>query len=161
MSVGCGARGWGGEGGSSACPKPSLSPLSVGGSITFSARVAGASLLKPPTVKWFKGKWVDLSSKVGQHLQLHNSYDRTSKVGPAARGGRRAGGAPAGPRGTGSPEPEAHGRWEEETWGGWEAGWADRGAQAEPWALGRLQGMIISRGRHKVGRGCGHQPMRM
>uniref|UniRef100_A0A452TWK9 Myosin binding protein C3 n=1 Tax=Ursus maritimus TaxID=29073 RepID=A0A452TWK9_URSMA len=50
------------------------------GSITFSARVAGASLLKPPTVKWFKGKWVDLSSKVGQHLQLHNSYDRTSKV---------------------------------------------------------------------------------
>ena len=90
MSVGCGARGWGGEGGSNACPKPSLSPLSVGGSITFSARVAGASLLKPPTVKWFKGKWVDLSSKVGQHLQLHNSYDRTSKVGPrrGAEGGR-------------------------------------------------------------------------
>lgn len=37
-------------------------------------------------VKWFKGKWVDLSSKVGQHLQLHDSYDRASKVRPAGRG---------------------------------------------------------------------------
>lgn len=60
-----------------------LSP--TGGSIVFSARVAGASLLKPPVVKWFKGKWVDLSSKVGQHLQLHDSYDRASKVGHLAR----------------------------------------------------------------------------
>lgn len=58
----------------------------AGGSIVFSARVAGASLLKPPVVKWFKGKWVDLSSKVGQHLQLHDSYDRASKVGHLARG---------------------------------------------------------------------------
>ncbi|XP_064432688.1 myosin-binding protein C, cardiac-type [Mirounga angustirostris] len=60
--------------------RPQDGEVTTGGSITFSARVAGASLLKPPTVKWFKGKWVDLSSKVGQHLQLHNSYDRTSKV---------------------------------------------------------------------------------
>ncbi|XP_025784011.1 myosin-binding protein C, cardiac-type [Puma concolor] len=60
--------------------RPQDGEVTAGGSITFSARVAGASLLKPPTVKWFKGKWVDLSSKVGQHLQLHNSYDRTSKV---------------------------------------------------------------------------------
>ncbi|MBZ3882278.1 Myosin-binding protein C, cardiac-type, partial [Sciurus carolinensis] len=60
--------------------RPQDGEVTVGGSITFSARVAGASLLKPPTVKWFKGKWVDLSSKVGQHLQLHDSYDRASKV---------------------------------------------------------------------------------
>uniref|UniRef100_A0A2R9AG79 Myosin-binding protein C, cardiac-type n=1 Tax=Pan paniscus TaxID=9597 RepID=A0A2R9AG79_PANPA len=60
--------------------RPQDGEVTVGGSITFSARVAGASLLKPPVVKWFKGKWVDLSSKVGQHLQLHDSYDRTSKV---------------------------------------------------------------------------------
>lgn len=66
-------------------PKPSASPSLAGGSITFSARVAGASLLKPPTVKWFKGKWMDLSSKVGQHLQLHDSYDRASKVGVCGR----------------------------------------------------------------------------
>ncbi|OWK17926.1 hypothetical protein Celaphus_00009377 [Cervus elaphus hippelaphus] len=60
--------------------RPQDGEVTVGGSITFSARVAGASLLKPPVVKWFKGKWVDLSSKVGQHLQLRDSYDRTSKV---------------------------------------------------------------------------------
>ncbi|XP_066217843.1 myosin-binding protein C, cardiac-type [Saccopteryx leptura] len=60
--------------------RPQDGEVTVGGSITFSARVAGASLLKPPTVKWFKGKWVDLSSKAGQHLQLHDSYDRASKI---------------------------------------------------------------------------------
>ncbi|KAM6158298.1 myosin-binding protein C, cardiac-type [Rhynchocyon petersi] len=60
--------------------RPQDGEVTTGGSITFSARVAGASLLKPPVVKWFKGKWVDLSSKVGQHLQLHDSYDRASKV---------------------------------------------------------------------------------
>ncbi|XP_007955738.1 myosin-binding protein C, cardiac-type [Orycteropus afer afer] len=60
--------------------RPQDGEVTTGGSITFSARVTGASLLKPPIVKWFKGKWVDLSSKVGQHLQLHDSYDRASKV---------------------------------------------------------------------------------
>uniref|UniRef100_A0A671F7J5 Myosin-binding protein C, cardiac-type n=1 Tax=Rhinolophus ferrumequinum TaxID=59479 RepID=A0A671F7J5_RHIFE len=60
--------------------RPQDGEVTMGGSITFSARVAGASLLKPPIVKWFKGKWVDLSSKIGQHLQLHDSYDRASKV---------------------------------------------------------------------------------
>uniref|UniRef100_A0A8C3KCK7 Myosin binding protein C3 n=1 Tax=Calidris pygmaea TaxID=425635 RepID=A0A8C3KCK7_9CHAR len=51
-----------------------------GGNITFTAKVAGESLLKKPSVKWFKGKWMDLGSKVGQHLQLHDSYDRNNKV---------------------------------------------------------------------------------
>ncbi|XP_045146876.1 myosin-binding protein C, cardiac-type isoform X1 [Echinops telfairi] len=60
--------------------RPQDGEVTAGGSITFSARVAGASLLKPPVVKWFKGKWMDLSSKAGQHLQLHDSYDRASKV---------------------------------------------------------------------------------
>ncbi|XP_021119867.1 myosin-binding protein C, cardiac-type isoform X2 [Heterocephalus glaber] len=60
--------------------RPQDGEVTVGGSVTFSARVAGDSLLKPPTVKWFKGKWVDLGSKVGQHLQLRDSYDRASKV---------------------------------------------------------------------------------
>uniref|UniRef100_A0A8C3KEB2 Myosin binding protein C3 n=1 Tax=Calidris pygmaea TaxID=425635 RepID=A0A8C3KEB2_9CHAR len=50
------------------------------GNITFTAKVAGESLLKKPSVKWFKGKWMDLGSKVGQHLQLHDSYDRNNKV---------------------------------------------------------------------------------
>ncbi|XP_075403797.1 myosin-binding protein C, cardiac-type [Tenrec ecaudatus] len=79
--------------------RPQDGEVTAGGSITFSARVAGASLLKPPVVKWFKGKWMDLSSKAGQHLQLRDSYDRASKVylfelhltdaQPAAAGGYR------------------------------------------------------------------------
>ncbi|KAM9221825.1 myosin-binding protein C, cardiac-type [Dugong dugon] len=60
--------------------RPQDGEVTAGGNITFSARVAGASLLKPPVVKWFKGKWVDLSSKVGQYVQLRDSYDRASKV---------------------------------------------------------------------------------
>uniref|UniRef100_A0A8C3RZL9 Myosin binding protein C3 n=1 Tax=Chelydra serpentina TaxID=8475 RepID=A0A8C3RZL9_CHESE len=35
---------------------------------------------RKPSVKWFKGKWMDLGSKVGKHLQLHDSYDRNNKV---------------------------------------------------------------------------------
>ncbi|KAM5248409.1 myosin-binding protein C, cardiac-type [Ctenodactylus gundi] len=60
--------------------RPQDGEVTVGGSVTFLARVAGASLLKPPVVKWFKGKWMDLSSKAGQHLQLRDSYDRASKI---------------------------------------------------------------------------------
>jgi len=52
----------------------------VGENITIVARVCGESLLKKPTVKWFKGKWMDLASKSGKHLQLKEHYDRNSKV---------------------------------------------------------------------------------
>uniref|UniRef100_A0A670IFK6 Myosin-binding protein C, cardiac-type n=1 Tax=Podarcis muralis TaxID=64176 RepID=A0A670IFK6_PODMU len=54
--------------------------VTVGGNITFTAKVAGESLLKKPSVKWFKGKWMDLQSKVGKHLQLHENYDRNNKI---------------------------------------------------------------------------------
>ncbi|XP_007441238.2 myosin-binding protein C, cardiac-type-like [Python bivittatus] len=60
--------------------RPQDGEVTIGGSITFTAVVASESLLKKPTVKWFKGKWMDLGSKVGKHLQLHESYDRTNKV---------------------------------------------------------------------------------
>uniref|UniRef100_A0A8D0DJ13 Myosin-binding protein C, cardiac-type n=1 Tax=Salvator merianae TaxID=96440 RepID=A0A8D0DJ13_SALMN len=60
--------------------RPQDGEVTVGGNITFTARVAGESLLKKPVVKWFKGKWMDLASKVGKHLQLHESYDRNNKV---------------------------------------------------------------------------------
>ncbi|XP_008496476.1 myosin-binding protein C, cardiac-type [Calypte anna] len=60
--------------------RPQDGEVTVGGNITFTATVAGESLLKKPAVKWFKGKWMDLGSKVGQHLQLHDSYDRNKKV---------------------------------------------------------------------------------
>uniref|UniRef100_A0A3Q1CII7 Myosin-binding protein C, fast-type n=1 Tax=Amphiprion ocellaris TaxID=80972 RepID=A0A3Q1CII7_AMPOC len=48
--------------------------------ITFVAKVNAESLLKKPTVKWFKGKWMDLASKSGKHLQLKETYDRNTKV---------------------------------------------------------------------------------
>uniref|UniRef100_A0A669PKT5 Myosin binding protein C3 n=1 Tax=Phasianus colchicus TaxID=9054 RepID=A0A669PKT5_PHACC len=50
--------------------RPQDGEVTVGGNIMFTAKVAGESLLKKPSVKWFKGKWMDLASKVGKHLQL-------------------------------------------------------------------------------------------
>ncbi|XP_074853366.1 myosin-binding protein C, cardiac-type [Carettochelys insculpta] len=60
--------------------RPEDGEVIAGGNITFTCKVAGASMLKKPSVKWFKGKWMDLASKVGKHLQLHDSYDRNNKV---------------------------------------------------------------------------------
>lgn len=54
--------------------------ISAGQNITFVAKMNAESLLKKPSVKWFKGKWMDLASKSGKHLQLKESYDRNSKV---------------------------------------------------------------------------------
>nr|XP_040054226.1 myosin-binding protein C, cardiac-type isoform X8 [Gasterosteus aculeatus aculeatus] len=60
--------------------KPQSGEVTVGENITFVAKVNAESLLKKPTVKWFKGKWMDLASKSGKHLQLKETYDRSSKV---------------------------------------------------------------------------------
>uniref|UniRef100_A0A8B9CIX9 Myosin binding protein C3 n=1 Tax=Anser brachyrhynchus TaxID=132585 RepID=A0A8B9CIX9_9AVES len=43
--------------------RPQDGEVTAGGNITFTAKVAGESLLKKPSVKWFKGKWMDLASK--------------------------------------------------------------------------------------------------
>ncbi|XP_039975946.1 myosin-binding protein C, cardiac-type isoform X2 [Xiphias gladius] len=60
--------------------KPQSGEVTVGENITFVAKVNTESLLKKPTIKWFKGKWMDLASKSGKHLQLKESYDRNTKV---------------------------------------------------------------------------------
>ncbi|KPP59031.1 hypothetical protein Z043_123092 [Scleropages formosus] len=60
--------------------KPQSSEVTEGENITFVAKVGSANLLKKPTVRWFKGKWMDLASKAGKHLQLKELYDRNSKV---------------------------------------------------------------------------------
>uniref|UniRef100_A0A4W6EWX4 Myosin binding protein C3 n=1 Tax=Lates calcarifer TaxID=8187 RepID=A0A4W6EWX4_LATCA len=60
--------------------KPQSGEVTVGGNITFVAKVNAESLLKKPTIKWFKGKWMDLASKSGKHLQLKETYDRNTKV---------------------------------------------------------------------------------
>ncbi|KAL0195965.1 hypothetical protein M9458_009537, partial [Cirrhinus mrigala] len=48
--------------------------------ISFVAKVEAKDLLRKPTIKWFKGKWMDLASKTGKHLQLKESFDRFTKV---------------------------------------------------------------------------------
>uniref|UniRef100_A0A8C5FQ09 Myosin binding protein C3 n=1 Tax=Gadus morhua TaxID=8049 RepID=A0A8C5FQ09_GADMO len=54
--------------------------LHAGKTITFVAKVHLGTLLKKPAVKWFKGKWMDLASKCGKHLQLKETYDRKTQV---------------------------------------------------------------------------------
>ncbi|KAL6473660.1 hypothetical protein MHYP_G00172210 [Metynnis hypsauchen] len=60
--------------------KPQSGSISVGGDITFIAKVEAKDLLRKPAIKWFKGKWMDLASKTGKHLQLKESFDRFTKV---------------------------------------------------------------------------------
>nr|XP_025034740.1 myosin-binding protein C, slow-type isoform X2 [Pelodiscus sinensis] len=60
--------------------KPQGGSVNVGGNITFIAKVEAKDLLRKPTVKWFKGKWMDLASKAGKHLQLKETFERHSKI---------------------------------------------------------------------------------
>lgn len=55
-------------------------PASKGGDVSFIAKVEAKDLLRKPNIKWFKGKWMDLASKTGKHLQLKETFDRFSKV---------------------------------------------------------------------------------
>uniref|UniRef100_A0A8C4QBK0 Myosin binding protein C3 n=1 Tax=Eptatretus burgeri TaxID=7764 RepID=A0A8C4QBK0_EPTBU len=52
----------------------------VGGDHLFTAKVDGSKLSTRPQVKWFKGKWMDLSSKAGKHLQFKETFDRNTKI---------------------------------------------------------------------------------
>ncbi|XP_056093320.1 myosin-binding protein C, slow-type isoform X16 [Rhinichthys klamathensis goyatoka] len=60
--------------------RPQGGSITVGGDISFVAKVEAKDLLRKPTIKWFKGKWMDLASKTGKHLQLKESFDRFSKI---------------------------------------------------------------------------------
>ncbi|XP_016351456.1 myosin-binding protein C, slow-type-like isoform X6 [Sinocyclocheilus anshuiensis] len=60
--------------------KPQSGSINVGGDINFVAKVEAKDLLRKPTIKWFKGKWMDLASKTGKHLQLKESFDRFTKI---------------------------------------------------------------------------------
>ncbi|KAM6436429.1 myosin-binding protein C, slow-type [Liasis olivaceus] len=60
--------------------KPKGGSISVGQNITFIAKVEAQDLLRKPTIKWFKGKWMDLASKVGKHLQLKETFERQTKM---------------------------------------------------------------------------------
>ncbi|KAM9846066.1 myosin-binding protein C, slow-type [Aulostomus maculatus] len=60
--------------------KPQSGSVNVGCDITFVAKVEAKDLLRKPTIKWFKGKWMDLASKTGKHLQLKETFDRLTKM---------------------------------------------------------------------------------
>lgn len=51
-----------------------------GKDVTFVAKVDSTTLTRKPTMKWLKGKWLDLGSKAGKHLQFKETYDRNTKV---------------------------------------------------------------------------------
>ncbi|KAK5856072.1 hypothetical protein PBY51_007693 [Eleginops maclovinus] len=60
--------------------KPQSATATKGKDVTFVAKVDSSNLLRKPTLKWLKGKWLDLGSKAGKHLQFKEVYDRNTKI---------------------------------------------------------------------------------
>ncbi|XP_061605774.1 myosin binding protein Ca isoform X2 [Phyllopteryx taeniolatus] len=60
--------------------KPESADAIKGQDVTFSAKVDSSTLMRKPTMKWLKGKWLDLGSKAGKHLQFKETYDRNTKI---------------------------------------------------------------------------------
>ncbi|XP_047428657.1 myosin binding protein Ca isoform X4 [Mugil cephalus] len=60
--------------------RPESVTATKGKDITFVAKVDSSNLLRKPTMKWLKGKWLDLGSKAGKHLQFKETYDRNTKI---------------------------------------------------------------------------------
>ncbi|XP_071323194.1 myosin binding protein Ca isoform X5 [Trachinotus anak] len=60
--------------------KPESATATKGKDITFVAKVDSSNLTRKPTMKWLKGKWLDLGSKAGKHLQFKETYDRNTKI---------------------------------------------------------------------------------
>ncbi|XP_057682704.1 myosin binding protein Cb isoform X2 [Corythoichthys intestinalis] len=52
----------------------------TGTDLILIAKVDSSTLIKKPTMKWLKGKWLDLSSKAGKHMQFKETYDRNTKI---------------------------------------------------------------------------------
>uniref|UniRef100_A0A8C2D9U2 Myosin binding protein C, fast type a n=1 Tax=Cyprinus carpio TaxID=7962 RepID=A0A8C2D9U2_CYPCA len=60
--------------------KPQSVTAIKGKNVTFVAKVDSYQLLRKPNMKWLKGKWMDLGSKAGKHLQFKETYDRNTKI---------------------------------------------------------------------------------
>ncbi|XP_061910864.1 myosin binding protein Cb [Entelurus aequoreus] len=61
--------------------KPADHVTAVSGTdVTLIAKVDSSTLTRKPTMKWLKGKWLDLGSKAGKHMQFKESYDRNTKI---------------------------------------------------------------------------------
>nr|XP_040047819.1 myosin binding protein Ca [Gasterosteus aculeatus aculeatus] len=60
--------------------RPQSATATKGKDITFVAKVDSSNMAKKPTMKWVKGKWLDLGSKAGKHVQFKEVYDRNTKI---------------------------------------------------------------------------------
>ncbi|XP_037610216.1 myosin binding protein Cb isoform X4 [Sebastes umbrosus] len=61
--------------------KPPESIVAVAGAdLIIIAKVDSTTLTRKPTMKWLKGKWLDLGSKAGKHMQFKETYDRNTKI---------------------------------------------------------------------------------
>lgn len=60
--------------------KPESVVAIAGKDVTFVVKVDSTNLTRKPTMKWLKGKWMDLGSKAGKHIQLKETYDRNTKI---------------------------------------------------------------------------------
>ncbi|XP_029363681.1 myosin binding protein Ca isoform X3 [Echeneis naucrates] len=60
--------------------KPESVTATKGKDVTFVAKVDSSNLTRKPTMKWLKGKWLDLASKAGKHLKFKEAYDRNTKI---------------------------------------------------------------------------------
>ncbi|XP_039543175.1 myosin binding protein Ca isoform X1 [Pimephales promelas] len=60
--------------------KPQSATVNKGKNVTFVAKVDSSQLLRKPAMKWLKGKWLDLGSKAGKHIQFKETYDRNTKI---------------------------------------------------------------------------------
>ncbi|XP_028820118.1 myosin-binding protein C, fast-type-like isoform X4 [Denticeps clupeoides] len=60
--------------------KPDNVVAIAGKDVLFVAKVDSTNLPRKPVMKWMKGKWMDLGSKAGKHLQFKETYDRNTKI---------------------------------------------------------------------------------
>lgn len=82
--LGCGdARYLGGTGGrlwvwAVTCVPPTSHP--AGKDVSIVTKIDGSQVPAKPTIKWFKGKWLELGIKSGIRFQFKDSYEKEAKV---------------------------------------------------------------------------------
>ncbi|XP_077170416.1 myosin-binding protein C, fast-type isoform X2 [Paroedura picta] len=60
--------------------KPEHVLIEAGKDVTIAFQVDGTQIPCKPTVKWFKGKWLELGIKSGQRFQFKDSFDKEKNV---------------------------------------------------------------------------------
>ncbi|XP_049643530.1 myosin-binding protein C, fast-type [Suncus etruscus] len=60
--------------------KPDTVSVETGKDVVITAKVNGKELPGKPSIKWFKGKWQELSTKTGARFSLKETHDSASNV---------------------------------------------------------------------------------